>query len=175
MVCSIAVIFGGCAKKQTGPQIVYVPAPPPAAAPSQSGGSMVVRAPAPAVPREVPPEPVLIQPREPAPEHHSHHRRPESKAPAQKPAAVVPALKSGISSGQATKLESRVVKLQQDIEKRIDTLSREWLSPAQRGTLEGARGFLQSSQRAVKASDFQRAYNLAHKADLLVVSLEQSQ
>jgi hypothetical protein len=71
-------------------------------------------------------------------------------------------------------LQGQVVRLQQGIEKRILVLSREWLSASQRGTLEGARGFLQQSQKALQESDLQRAYNLAHKADLLVISLEQS-
>lgn len=87
----------------------------------------------------------------------------------------IPALMSGLSSGQASQLHDRVVKLQQGIEKRILLLSREWLSQPQRDTLEGARGFLQQSQRALQESDLQRAFMLAHKADLLVVSLEHSQ
>jgi hypothetical protein len=86
----------------------------------------------------------------------------------------VPPLKSGLSSSQATELQDQVISLQQGIEKRILLLSREWLSPAQRGTLDGARGFLQQSQRALQESDLQRALNLAHKSDLLVTSLEQS-
>ncbi len=65
--------------------------------------------------------------------------------------------------------------MQQQIEKRIATLSREWLSPTERETLEGARGFLQQSVRALQESDLQRASNLAHKADLLVQAVEQSQ
>lgn len=89
--------------------------------------------------------------------------------------ADVPALQSGLSSSRATELQDQVVRLQQGIEKRILRLSREWLSPAQRSTLEGARGFLQQSQRALQESDLQRAYNLAHKADLLVISLEESE
>lgn len=72
-------------------------------------------------------------------------------------------------------MQGEVVKLQQAIEKRILHLSREWLSPSQRGTLDGARGFLQNSQRALQESDLQRALNLANKANLLVRSLEQSQ
>lgn len=64
--------------------------------------------------------------------------------------------------------------MQQEIEKRIVSLSREWLSPSQRATLEGARGFLQNSHRALQESDLQRAFLLADKADQLVGSLEQS-
>lgn len=97
------------------------------------------------------------------------------KTQPEKPSADVPALQSAISTGQASALQGQVVKLQEAIEKRILLLSREWLSPSQRGTLEGARGFLQQSQKALHESDLQRAYNLAHKADLLVSSLEQSQ
>jgi hypothetical protein len=85
----------------------------------------------------------------------------------------VPALQSAISSGQATELQGQVVRLQQGIEKRILVLSREWLSPSQRGTLEGARSFLQQSQKALQESDLERAYKLAQKADILVASLEQ--
>lgn len=72
-------------------------------------------------------------------------------------------------------MRDQVVKLQQGIENRISRLSREWLSSGQRSTLEGARGFLQQSERALQESDLKRAFNLAHKADLLVNSLEQSQ
>jgi hypothetical protein len=96
------------------------------------------------------------------------------KTQPEKPSAEVPALQSAISSGQASALQEQVVKLQEAIEKRILLLSREWLSSSQRSTLEGARGFLQQSQKALHESDLQRAYNLAHKADLLVSSLEQA-
>ncbi len=65
--------------------------------------------------------------------------------------------------------------MQQEVERRILVLSREWLSASQRGTLDHARGFLQQSQRALQESDLQRAYNLAGKANLLVGALEQSQ
>jgi len=65
--------------------------------------------------------------------------------------------------------------MQQQIEQRIARLSREWLSPTERETLEGARGFLQQSLRALQESDLQRASNLAHKSHLLVEAIEQSQ
>ena len=71
-------------------------------------------------------------------------------------------------------LHSQVVQMQQQIQQRITLLSREWLSPAERQTLEGARGFLQQSVRALNESDLQRASNLAHKSLLLVEAIEQS-
>lgn len=168
------MIFGGCPKRQTGPKVVYVPTPPPAAKPAQSDQTIVVQAPAPPAPSEVnqkAPQPVA---QEPEPVRHRRARRAEVKPPPEEPAAEVPALQSAISSGQASELQGQVIKLQEGIEKRILRLTREWLSPSQRETLQGARGFLQQSQKALEESDLQRAYNLAHKSDLLVVSIEQS-
>jgi hypothetical protein len=134
---------------------------------------MVISAPAPQTSAEIAPDlspPVAPEPASPT---HARYRRPEAKAPEQEPADV-PAIESGLSTGRATELRGQIVKLQNDIEERIVRLSRAWLSPAQRSTLEGARGFLQQSQRALRESDLQRASNLAHKADLLVTSLEQT-
>ena len=65
--------------------------------------------------------------------------------------------------------------MQQQIQERSTALSREWLSPTERETLEGARGFLQQSLRALQESDLHRASNLAHKAYLLVEAIEQTQ
>ncbi len=168
------MIFGGCPKRQTGPRIVYIPTPPPAASPSESTQAMVIQAPAPSVPAEVTPEPLPPAASVPAPQKQVHYRRPQVKGPAQEPVDI-PALQPGLSPNQETALRDQVVKLQQGIENRISRLSREWLSSGQRSTLEGARGFLQQSERALQESDLKRAFNLAHKADLLVNSLEQSQ
>lgn len=135
---------------------------------------MVIQAPTPPVPQEVAPAPLPPALPEPAPPKHALSSRPRVKAPVQEPVDV-PALQSGLSSNQETALRDQVVKLQKGIEQRISRLSREWLSSGQRSTLEGARGFLQQSVRALRKSDLKRAFNLAHKADLLVNSLEQSQ
>lgn len=80
-----------------------------------------------------------------------------------------------MSSSRETKLRDEVVNLQLGIEEQISHLSQEQLSQSQQDTLDGARGFLQQSQRALQQSDLQRAFNLAHKADLLVTSIQQSQ
>ena len=158
-----------------GPKVVYVPTPPPAATPSQSDQSLIVQAPPPPTPQHVPPLPAPRVEEETPPTEPPRPRRQEAKAaPEEPPAAEVPALQSGISPGQATALQGQVIRMQQEIEKRIVTLSREWLSPSQRATLDGARGFLQNSHRALQESDFQRAFTLADKADQLVRSLEQS-
>ena len=78
------------------------------------------------------------------------------------------------STARESKLRDQVLQTQQKIQQQIESLSREWLSPTERETLEGARGFLQQSVRALHESDFQRASNLADKAHLLVEAIEQS-
>lgn len=159
-----------------GPQVVYVPPPPPAASPAQSTQAIVIQAPAPSAPPEVASEPAQPQAQVPESPRHVRSKRPLAKVPEPEPEpADVPALQSSLSPSRATELQGQVVRLQQGIEKRILRLSREWLSPPQRSTLEGARGFLQLSQRALQESDLQRANNLADKADLLVKSIEESQ
>lgn len=170
----MAVVFGGCPKRQTGPHVVYVPSPPPAATSSQSDQSIIVQAPAPPAPLETKPEVPRPVPPEPAPSKPSPPRRAETKAPPEEPpGAEVPALQSAISSGQATALQEQVVRLQEGIEKRIVALSRESLSPSQRRMLDDARGFLQQSQKSLQKLDLDLAYNWAHKADQVVASLEQ--
>ncbi len=170
----MAVICGGCPKRQTGPQVVFVPSPPPAATSSQSDQSIIVQAPAPPAPLEA--KPVVAQPAppEPAPSKPSPPRRAETKAPPEEPpGAEVPALQSAISPGQAIVLQGQIVQLQQGIEKRIDALSRGSLSPSHRKMLDDARGFLQQSQKSLQKSDLDLAYQWARKADLVVASLEQ--
>lgn len=136
---------------------------------------MVVQTPAPPVPVKVTPEPAPTTTKlEPVHRRHIYHRRRQVKAPEPEPANV-PALQSGLSSSREAQLRNQVVNLQQGIEKQIATLSQEQLTQSQQDTLEGARGFLQQSERALQQSDLQRASNLAHKADLLIISLENSQ
>lgn len=168
------MIFGGCPKRHTGPQIVYIPTPPPAVSPSESAQAIVIQAPTPSAPAKVTRVPVLPVSHKPVPIRHVYRRVPQIKAPKPEPANV-PALQSGLSPGKETELRDEVVNLQRGIEKEISRLNQEQLSQSQQNTLDGARGFLQQSQRALQQSDLQRALNLAHKADLLVISIQQSQ
>ncbi len=78
------------------------------------------------------------------------------------------------STAKESKLRGQVVQAQQQIQEKITSLSREWLSPTERETLQGARGFLQQSLRALQESDLQRASNLAQKASLLVEAIQQA-
>ena len=182
IVCTVALLFGGCPKRNTGPRIVYTPTPPPAASSVETASTgppqtVVIQAPAPPEPDQTARTPAPT----PAPQSQPHRRirRGEHPRASEPSAEPQPANVPPMGPSESTKLESalhgQVVQLQQQIEKRIATLSREWLSPTERQTLGGARGFLQQSVRALEESDLQRASNLAHKADLLVKAVEQSQ
>ncbi|HEX5412777.1 MAG TPA: hypothetical protein VFZ27_13085 [Terriglobia bacterium] len=172
-IFGLAVVVGGCPKRQTVQHVVYVPTPPPAATPSQSEQSIIVQAPAPPAPLEAKPEIAQPAPPEPAPSKPSPPRRAEIKAPPEEPpGAEVPALHSAVNSGQAIALQGQIVQLQQGIEKRIDALSRESLSPSHRKMLDDARGFLQNSRKALQKTDLDLASNWASKADQVVTSLE---
>jgi hypothetical protein len=182
IVCSIALIFGGCPKRNTGPRIVYIPSPPPAATPAetasgQSTQAIVIQAPAPPEPEQIAPAPAPAPPPAPQPRRslrRDEQRRAEETSP-EPETPKVPAIEPSESTARESKLHYQVVQMQQQIQQRITQLSREWLSPTERETLAGARGFLQQSLRALQESDLQRASNLAHKAYLLVEAIEQSQ
>lgn len=87
----------------------------------------------------------------------------------------MPALGPGESTERESALRGHVVQMQKQIQKEITSLGREWLPQSERETLEGARGFLQQSVHALQESDLVRAFNLAHKADLLLNAVKQSQ
>lgn len=135
---------------------------------------IIVQAPQPPAPKETAPQPPPRVTPEPAPSKPSRPKRAEAKSPPEEEAAEVPALQTALSPSQTSELRDQVFKLQAGIEKRITLVSKEWLAPRERSTLETARGFLQASQKALQESDLQRADILAHKADVLVTSLEQS-
>lgn len=177
----MALIFGGCPKRNTGPGVVYIPTPPPVAkqgeaVSDQSTQAIVVQAPASPKPAQAAPAPTPAAPPEPHPRHRirrSERAHAEEAAPQPEPANV-PAMEPRESTARESKLRDQVIQSQEQIQQQINVLSREWLSPTDRETLQGARGFLQQSLRALKESDYQRASNLAHKAYLLVEAIEQA-
>jgi hypothetical protein len=178
-VGSALLLFGGCPKRQTTPRIIYVPAPPAATEKSQprSSQALVIEAPP-------PPQPAKQSQGQPAPapgeetvrEQHPVRRparppaeeRPEEKAP-------VPTLEPSASPAQTAQLRREVTGLQSQLQGQIKRLNRTGLSRTELRTLGGARAFLAQSIRALQESDLQRALNLAHKAQLLVEAIQESQ
>ena len=184
MGCSLALLIGGCPKRQAPSRIVYVPSPPPAATqPTAAEG-----APAIVIEEPAPPEPAVTPP--PAPEtslpkvtptkgRHGQRKEqppadtetpPETTEPP--PAPQVPSLEPLQSSAQEADLRRQIQELQDDVRERIAKLNPAELSSADRKTLEDARAFFAQSTRALNEADLQRALTLARKASLLVSALE---
>ena len=185
--CSLALLIGGCPKRQPPPRIVYVPSPPPAAMQAQSPENppvMVIEEPPPPEPVVNTPKPGTQTPTDtdtdaaPKKGRRTQHKEqapttPESAPETdEEPSPLVPSLApQGSSSEQATQ-RHEIQSLQDDVQKRIAKLNAADLSAVDRKTLEDAKAFLDQSTHALDESDLQRALMLAHKASLLVTALE---
>lgn len=175
----LAIFIWGCPKRQTVTRIVYVPPPPPAPSePGQETGELTIEEPRPPEPIvELPPTeppptaepPAKRRPRRPQPEPE------DSTEPEADPMAPVelPALEARENPGQQTAQRRQIADLQDRVRARIGRLQRSDLSTQDRRMLEDARTFLIQSERALTASDFQRALNLVRKASMLATVLEQ--
>lgn len=185
-VLGMALLFGGCPKRQTVSRVVYVAAAPsalPQAPPASDQDVLIIQEPRP------PEEPAQIAP--PADEQPptaeapvKKHRRitkpeqtdispgDEQKANPEPPPAEVPTLETRTNPQQQTALRAQLMQTQQQLQRRIDSLSGQQLADEARKTLENARVFLTQSMRAMDQNDLQRSQMLAEKANLLVSSLE---
>ena len=178
--CALLLWLGGCPKRQpSNSMIVYVPAPPKAAAPAAEPSSVLTieePAPPPEV-KETPPPVVGNQPpaRNRQPARRNAPPEPEETATPESPAtppAEVPALEPRESSAQTSELRRQYSGLEQDVRQRLARLSGARLSGNERRTLNDAQAFFAQSIRAMAAGDLVRAVNLARKASLLLAALE---
>ncbi len=184
--CSLALLIGGCPKRQASPRIVYVPSPPTAAMQAASPENppvMVIEEPP-------PPEPVVNTPKpgtqtptdtdtDTAPKRHrTQHKEQTPTTPEsvpetdEEPSPPVPSLAPQESSSEQATERREIQGLQDDVQKRIAKLSAGDLSAVDRKTLEDAKAFLDQSTHALNEADLQRALMLARKASLLVSALE---
>ncbi len=182
-VFALALLLGGCPKRQTGPRLVYVPSPPQPAETAPAGPSQTLVI-------EEPPLPPAPRPQEapaagpaaaPRPVHRP--RRADAGEPAATPEATpeadaspptveVPALEPRSSHEQESALRGQILGLQNDVQQQITPLEQGKLAPADRKTLEDAQTFLVQSRKAFEEGDLQRSLNLARKASLLVAALK---
>lgn len=180
--CSLALLIGGCPKRQASPRIVYVPSPPPEAmqAPSpENPPVMVIEEPPPPEPVVITPLPETPAPKEAAPQRHRvQHREQTPPAPEsapetdEEPSPPLPSLAPRESSSEQATQRREIQGLQDDVQKRIAKLSAADLSAVDRKTLEDAKAFIAQSTQALNEADLQRALMLARKASLLVSALE---
>jgi len=174
--CCMALLIGGCPKRQSGPRLVYV-APPPAASSAGSAadsGTWVIEEPAPPeetihtseAPPPTPPPPLKSPKPRPsgvAAEPPTDREEPSSVGP--------PPLERADSAGGPDR--QTIDTTQKRLSQRIDEFEHGPLSDTELRTLGEVRAFLEQSKRALKDGDLRRADNLAHKADLLITALEQ--
>ncbi len=180
-VCSLALLIGGCPKRQTTTRIVYFPLPTPdTAKPSgQAVGALVIEEP-------VPPPPRPQETAQPAPPARSpaHRPRPATKPgtdtpeetpepPAPEPPAAVPALEPRETPQHESELRRELQEVQRRAQDRIARLSATRLSTSGRRIIEDARTFLAQSGKALEEGDLPRALTLARKASLLVSAMDQ--
>jgi hypothetical protein len=186
--CSLALLIGGCPKRQAPPRIVYVPPSPPHAAMQAPGPEnppvMVIEEPP-------PPEPVVVTPKpgtqtptdtdtDTAPKSHRTQHRGAQTTPApgsapetdEEPSPPLPSLAPRESSSEQATQRREIQGLQDDVQKRIAKLGAADLSAVDRKTLEDAKAFIAQSTQALNEADLQRALMLARKASLLVSALE---
>jgi hypothetical protein len=177
-ICVLAFMGMSCARRQTTARIVYVPSAPslaPSVSPEAVGALVVAE---PQLP-EPEPEPVPPAP-ETAEKPRSHPRvrlappdpstEPEPESP---PAPEVPALEPREGPAEQSAQRQQVVQLLDQIRRRATRQEQSNLSSDERRMLGDARTFVSQSERALGASDFQRARTLARKASMLLAVLEQ--
>ena len=180
--CSLALLVGGCPKRQTSPRIVYVPSPPPAVIQGpgpESPAALVIEEPPPPEPVVATPQQETPPPKGTAPQpHRGQHKEQTPAAPEtapetdEEPSSPLPSLEPRESSTEQATQRHEIQGLQDDVQKRITKLSSADLSAVDRKTLEDARAFLLQSNQALNEADLQRAMMLARKASLLVSALE---
>ena len=178
-VCFIALWSAGCARRQAAARIVFVASnPPPASAPSaEAAGALIVAEPQQPAPEEEPgppaPEPAEERPRTRprvrlAPPDPAAEPEPEPS-----PAVEVPALEPREGPAEQAAQRQQVAQLQDQIRTRMGRQEKSNLSAEERRMLGDAHTFLSQSERALAASDFQRARTLARKASMLLAVVEQ--
>ena len=173
--CCIALLIGGCAKRQSATRLVYV-APPPApqgGARAADSGTLVIEEPT------VEEEPEAdtqvneaVQPPQPAKSTSPRTRRTGAAQPPPPEPSIEPPppLEPAKNPGQGGR--QQLEKVQHDMGVSIEQFERSPLSEPERQTLAEARAFLDQSTRALKEGDLPRAEKLADKARLLITALE---
>jgi len=174
-VSCLAVIIGGCPKRQTVTRVVYTPAPPAASGPASetATGTLLIQEP------EVP-EPVaepIPEATPPPPKPAPRRRATETTAPAAEPEtsepAAVPALEPHETPEQQSELKRQVIALEQNVQQRIAVIEQRRSASLDGKALGDARAFLNRSREALQKGNLHLALNFAQKASLLVDSAEQ--
>lgn len=167
----------GCAKQIAEANLPAVPIPP-----EPPTATAVPRPPLPPAPPELPPAPAV-----PAPSRPAHSRPapvvtappppvwpgPSVPAPASPPSPPVPApvLSAHVGGEEERRLTQAAQTRIEDAEKIVGRLDHRRLEPPHQETYSTIQSFLTKAREAIAAKDYQRAYTLADKAQILAEQL----
>ena len=186
----LALLIGGCPKRQTAPRVVYVQAPPPSsattakAAGNASSETLTIEEPSPQPPPPEPaaasepavtPPPPSAAPRRTRARTDSHEGEgnltpAETAEPAQapEPAPQLEPLSNGSPENETRELQAQ----QERMAARIAELKKNpSLGESDRRTLRDADAFVSQSQEALRDRNLLRARELANKASQLLSAI----
>jgi hypothetical protein len=172
----LALVIGGCPKRQTVTRVIYTPAPPGVGSPTSetSAGTLLIQEPA--APEPVA-EPIPEATPEPPPKPPPRRRTTETTAPAAEPETpepvAVPALEPHETPAQQSDLKRQVITLEQNVQQRIAVIEQKHSPSIDGKALGEARAFLNRSREELKKGNLHLALNFAQKASLLADAAEQ--
>jgi hypothetical protein len=181
LAASAILLSGAGCRKRTPPAPAPVVILPSASEsqPSTRPSEGTATKPAEAKPPAVQPAPDLVVPptKKSAPRSSTPRTTPTEPAvtpaePAPKP--VPPKMTPSLSPAQQADYERRTNAAIAIAEKNMQSTYGKQLNSAQNDLLEKIRGFLEQAREAARAGDWQRAFNLAEKAQVLSVELVNS-
>lgn len=163
LVCASAISLSGCftGKSPANRAPAYVFAHPVIPATTSAA---VVEAP-PDIPFEIAPAPRLLTPRSSPPRPRVAQTAPTEPAVAQKP--VDPIIVPELSAGELNSAKSETEHSLEIAEWNLSQTQGKKLNKAQEDVASKIRGFVENARDAMKDSDWQRAKNLAKKAEVL--------
>lgn len=174
----LALLIGGCPKRQTVTRVVYTPAAPAAASPTANTPPETLLIQEPAAPEPVAepsPEAPPASPPKPPPRRRATET--ETTTPVTGPVtpepAAVPALEPHQTPEQQSELKRQVIALEQNVQQRIAAIEQRHSASVDGKALGEARAFLNRSREALQKGNLHLALNLAQKASLLIDAAEQ--
>jgi hypothetical protein len=182
-VTALALLGGGCRKRsaQAAPPVVIVPSPDEtrsAPQPTPTKGETKPAEPQPTAPTTKPPELVVPPARRSSPRTAPAPKpAPVETLPTTEPAPPRPAppkMSPRLSPREQAEYEKKTSAAISLAEKNLQLANGRALNAAQLDLVEKIRGFLGQAREAARAGDWQRAYNLAQKAEVLSKELVNS-
>ena len=177
---ALALSGGGCRKRsaQAPPPLVILPS----ASESQPGtqptepAAIPAETKAPATPPAPSPELVVPPTKKRSPRSTAPRTAPAEPAatPAETPKPAPPRMSPRLSPAEQAEYERKTSTAIAAAEKNLQTAYGKQLNAGQSDLLEKIRGFLGQAREAARAGDWQRAHNLAQKAQVLSVELVNS-